>query len=176
MQSGALSDRENARRYQVIEDLFKPEQLIILFVIVFFLFGAKRLPELGKSLGHGIREFRGGIAGLSDAEPEQLDKPAETPAAAASTVAATASSEAPVTTVEAAATTAGAPAPVASAEPAPADQVVAPAPAAPVDEVVDPGDVTVVDEPVDVTPIEADEANVVDDEAVAPVADERAVS
>ena len=54
----------------MIEDLFTPQHLIILFVILFFLFGAKRLPGLGKSLGHGIREFRGGIAGLDDAAPD----------------------------------------------------------------------------------------------------------
>ncbi len=50
----------------MIEDLFTPVHLLILFAILFFLFGAKRLPDLGKSLGQGIREFRGGIAGLSD--------------------------------------------------------------------------------------------------------------
>jgi sec-independent protein translocase protein TatA len=55
----------------VIDGLFSPEKLIILFVILFFLFGAKRLPGLGKSLGHGIREFRGGIAGLDDTAPDQ---------------------------------------------------------------------------------------------------------
>ena len=35
-------------------------ELIILLVIVLLLFGAKRLPELAKSLGTGIREFRRG--------------------------------------------------------------------------------------------------------------------
>ena len=67
----------------MIEDLFTPVHLLILFAILFFLFGAKRLPDLGKSLGHGIREFRGGIAGLSDAPvDEQLPAaPAEEPPA-----------------------------------------------------------------------------------------------
>lgn len=55
----------------MIEDLFTPQHLIILFAILFFLFGAKKLPGLGKSLGHGIREFRGGISGLSDADPDE---------------------------------------------------------------------------------------------------------
>jgi len=54
----------------VIEDLFTPMHLLVLFVIIFFLFGAKRLPDLGKSLGHGIREFRSGIAGLSETDQE----------------------------------------------------------------------------------------------------------
>ncbi len=34
------------------------QELIIIFMIAFFIFGAKRLPELGKSLGQGIRGFR----------------------------------------------------------------------------------------------------------------------
>ena len=55
----------------MIEDLFTPMHLLIIFAILFLLFGAKRLPELGKSLGHGIREFRGGIAGLSDAAGDE---------------------------------------------------------------------------------------------------------
>jgi sec-independent protein translocase protein TatA len=66
----------------VLEDLFSPEKLIILFVILFFLFGAKRLPGLGKSLGHGIREFRGGIAGLDDAAPAEELTAADDQAAA----------------------------------------------------------------------------------------------
>jgi sec-independent protein translocase protein TatA len=37
-----------------------PELLIIL-AIVFFLFGAKRLPEIGKGIGEGIKNFRGAM-------------------------------------------------------------------------------------------------------------------
>ncbi|MEW5975132.1 MAG: twin-arginine translocase TatA/TatE family subunit [Acidobacteriota bacterium] len=33
-------------------------ELIIILVIVFFLFGAKRLPEIGKGIGEGIRNFK----------------------------------------------------------------------------------------------------------------------
>ena len=33
-------------------------ELIVLLVIILLLFGAKKLPELGKSLGQGIREFK----------------------------------------------------------------------------------------------------------------------
>ena len=56
----------------MIEDLFKPEVLLILLVIIFFLFGAQRLPGLAKSMGRGIHEFRSGIAGITDAEPDEL--------------------------------------------------------------------------------------------------------
>ncbi|MHB1000013.1 MAG: twin-arginine translocase TatA/TatE family subunit [Armatimonadota bacterium] len=34
------------------------QELIIILLIVGLLFGAKRLPELGKSLGEGLREFK----------------------------------------------------------------------------------------------------------------------
>ena len=56
----------------MIEDLFTPYHLLILFALLFFLFGAKRLPGLGKSLGHGIREFRGGLAGLAADHDDEL--------------------------------------------------------------------------------------------------------
>ncbi len=65
----------------MIEDLLTPYHLLILFALLFFLFGAKRLPGLGKSLGHGIREFRGGLAGLSADHDDEL--PEAAPEAAA---------------------------------------------------------------------------------------------
>ncbi|MEE9147987.1 MAG: twin-arginine translocase TatA/TatE family subunit, partial [Candidatus Tectomicrobia bacterium] len=34
------------------------QELIIIFVIIMVLFGAKKLPEMGKGLGKGIREFK----------------------------------------------------------------------------------------------------------------------
>ena len=43
-------------------------ELIILLVIVLLLFGAKRIPELARGLGSGIREFRQGLQGKSDEE------------------------------------------------------------------------------------------------------------
>lgn len=39
-----------------------PEMLLILLIVV-IIFGARRLPELGKGLGEGIRNFRKGIGG-----------------------------------------------------------------------------------------------------------------
>jgi sec-independent protein translocase protein TatA len=56
--------------------------LIILFVIIFF--GAKRIPELARSLGRGIREFKDATKGVqneieegiknADHEPKKLNK------------------------------------------------------------------------------------------------------
>lgn len=52
-----------------------PVQLLILLVIVLLIFGAKRLPEIGRGLGSGVREFRDGISGKegdsADADDER---------------------------------------------------------------------------------------------------------
>jgi sec-independent protein translocase protein TatA len=45
-----------------------PELLIILLVIM-LIFGAKRLPEIGSSLGKGIRTFKSAVTGEDDKEP-----------------------------------------------------------------------------------------------------------
>lgn len=50
-------------------DLFQPTHLLVLGVVVFLLFGAKRLPELGKGLGEGLKGFKDGIKGGSDPQP-----------------------------------------------------------------------------------------------------------
>ena len=47
-------------------DLLQPWHLILLAVVAFLLFGAKRLPELGKGLGEGLKGFREGIKGVTD--------------------------------------------------------------------------------------------------------------
>jgi sec-independent protein translocase protein TatA len=38
-----------------------PMELIVILIIVFFLFGAKRLPEIGKGIGEGIKNFKGAL-------------------------------------------------------------------------------------------------------------------
>lgn len=50
-------------------DLLQPWHLIVLAVVAFVLFGAKRLPELGKGLGEGLKGFREGIRGIGDPAP-----------------------------------------------------------------------------------------------------------
>jgi sec-independent protein translocase protein TatA len=42
------------------------EKLILLFVVVLVMFGAKRLPEIGQGLGKGIREFKRATTGSLD--------------------------------------------------------------------------------------------------------------
>lgn len=48
-------------------------EIIVLLIIALIVFGPKRLPELGKSLGKGIREFRSSVSGeKEDEEDEEL--------------------------------------------------------------------------------------------------------
>jgi sec-independent protein translocase protein TatA len=43
-----------------------PLEIVVVLIIALVVFGPKRLPELGRSLGKGIREFRGSIGGDHD--------------------------------------------------------------------------------------------------------------
>jgi sec-independent protein translocase protein TatA len=52
-------------------------QIAIVLVIALLVFGPKRLPELGKSLGSGMREFKDSITGKNDEEepkPQPLEQ------------------------------------------------------------------------------------------------------
>ena len=50
-----------------------PTELIIVLVIVLVIFGPKRLPGLGKSLGSGMKEFRDSVTGKADRDSEEDD-------------------------------------------------------------------------------------------------------
>jgi sec-independent protein translocase protein TatA len=62
----------------MFEGLFQPMHLLVIFGIALLVFGPKKLPELGKGIGEGIRGFKSAIK----AEDE---KPAITMAASAET-------------------------------------------------------------------------------------------
>jgi sec-independent protein translocase protein TatA len=51
-----------------------PWEIILLLLLALLLFGAKRLPEIGRSLGRGMREFKDSVSGKDDDE-----EPAELP-------------------------------------------------------------------------------------------------
>jgi sec-independent protein translocase protein TatA len=58
-----------------MEGLLQPVHLFFILLIVLILFGPGKLPELGKGLGKGIKEFkdamRGGLDGSSDKKEEE---------------------------------------------------------------------------------------------------------
>jgi sec-independent protein translocase protein TatA len=53
-------------------------EIILLLLVALLLFGAKRLPEIGRSLGSGMKEFKDSIAGKTPAETTPELPPAET--------------------------------------------------------------------------------------------------
>ncbi len=61
----------------MFDGALSPVHLLIVLLIVFLLFGAKRLPETGKALGTSIREFRKGISELHHEVDD--DQPAQSP-------------------------------------------------------------------------------------------------
>jgi sec-independent protein translocase protein TatA len=49
-----------------------PLEIAVVLIIVLIIFGPKRLPELGKSMGNGIREFKNSLSGEKDKDdPEE---------------------------------------------------------------------------------------------------------
>jgi sec-independent protein translocase protein TatA len=58
--------RKVARGGLKMGDLLQPWHLIVLAVVAFLLFGAKRLPELGKGLGEGLKGFKEGLKGINE--------------------------------------------------------------------------------------------------------------
>ena len=49
-----------------------PWELLILLLVVLLVFGPKRLPEMGRSLGKGLREFKSSIQGKEEDEHQAL--------------------------------------------------------------------------------------------------------
>jgi sec-independent protein translocase protein TatA len=58
---------------------FSWEWLIVVAVLL-MLFGAKRLPEMGRSLGRGMREFKSAVTGEDEKPAAAPDTPSEIPA------------------------------------------------------------------------------------------------
>jgi sec-independent protein translocase protein TatA len=61
----------------MLEGLFQPTHLIIIFAIALLVFGPKKLPELGKGLGEGIRALKEGMKdnGSAPTEAKKADDP-----------------------------------------------------------------------------------------------------
>jgi sec-independent protein translocase protein TatA len=53
-------------------------ELLLILLVLLLVFGAKRLPEMGRSLGKGMREFKDSVTGMDEREPSS---PAQLPPA-----------------------------------------------------------------------------------------------
>jgi sec-independent protein translocase protein TatA len=61
-------------------DIIQPTHLLFILVVALLVLGPKRLPEVGRSLGKGIRDFRGAMAGIEEHTSGLLrDEPAPVP-------------------------------------------------------------------------------------------------
>jgi sec-independent protein translocase protein TatA len=58
----------------MFEGLFQPMHLLVVFGIALLVFGPKKLPELGKGLGDGIRGFKSAMK--QESEPDKTNPPA----------------------------------------------------------------------------------------------------
>jgi sec-independent protein translocase protein TatA len=50
-------------------------EIIIILVVLLLLFGAKRLPEMGRSLGRGMREFKDAVTNSEPPKPSEIESP-----------------------------------------------------------------------------------------------------
>jgi sec-independent protein translocase protein TatA len=56
---------------------FGPMELIIILVIVFLIFGVNKLPQLGKGLGEGIKNFKSAIKSINEDPDDKTPKDKE---------------------------------------------------------------------------------------------------
>jgi sec-independent protein translocase protein TatA len=65
----------------VFAGLENPIHLLVILVVALLVFGPKRLPDMGRSLGHGMRQFRESLSGKSDEDQDAavLEAPTRTP-------------------------------------------------------------------------------------------------
>jgi sec-independent protein translocase protein TatA len=55
-----------------------PWEIILLLLLALLLFGAKRLPEIGRSMGRGLREFKDSVSGKDRDDDEPAELPMQT--------------------------------------------------------------------------------------------------
>jgi sec-independent protein translocase protein TatA len=60
--------------------LLQPTHIIFVIVIALLVFGPKRLPEMGRSIGHGIREFKDSMEGNGNDKDEHVREASADPA------------------------------------------------------------------------------------------------
>jgi sec-independent protein translocase protein TatA len=62
----------------MFEGLFQPAHLLVILAVALFVFGPKKLPELGKGLGDGIRNFRDSMKQATESKPDTTPTPQDT--------------------------------------------------------------------------------------------------
>ncbi|MGH2907557.1 MAG: Sec-independent protein translocase subunit TatA/TatB [Solirubrobacterales bacterium] len=50
-----------------------PMEIIVVLAILLIIFGPKRLPELGRGIGGGMREFKENVTGQAEQEPVKVE-------------------------------------------------------------------------------------------------------
>ena len=60
----------------MLDNLFQPMHLLVILFIALLVFGPKKLPELGKGLGEGIRSFKDSMNGKDQAATSESEKKA----------------------------------------------------------------------------------------------------
>ena len=50
-------------------------EVLVIVLVVLLLFGGKKIPELMKGLGKGVKSFKDGMNGIEDNKPESQDSP-----------------------------------------------------------------------------------------------------
>jgi sec-independent protein translocase protein TatA len=68
----------------VIGDILQPTHLLFVLVVALLVLGPKRLPEVGRSLGRGLRDFRQAMSG--EEQPERVEATVAQPSQPAQTV------------------------------------------------------------------------------------------
>ena len=53
-----------------------PMELVVVLAIALIVLGPKRLPEVGRSIGHGLREFKESLSGESSRPDDEDERPA----------------------------------------------------------------------------------------------------
>ena len=57
----------------MVGDILQPTHLLFVLVVALLVLGPKRLPEVGRTLGNGIRDFRSAINGETNGRHEEID-------------------------------------------------------------------------------------------------------
>src|SRR5437763_8741734 len=69
--SSRLTNPDQLTSPQVIGDILQPTHLLFILVVALIVLGPKRLPEVGRSLGRGLRDFRSAISGQDEEQPPE---------------------------------------------------------------------------------------------------------